>query len=63
MLQEQKKKKRDIPLRVNPYVLFHFRRAAFSSQLEAKVGSTLAKAAALRVDLNLDGTHAHPSYS
>ena len=33
--------------------LFHFRRAAFSSQLKAKVGSTLAKAAALRVNLNL----------
>jgi hypothetical protein len=49
--------------------LFHFRRAAFSSQLKAKVGSTLAKAAALRVNLNLDGapitsrTHTHPSHS
>jgi hypothetical protein len=29
--------------------LFHFHRAAFSSQLRAKVGSTLAKAAALRI--------------
>jgi hypothetical protein len=28
--------------------LFHFRREAFSVQLQAKVGSTLAKAAALR---------------
>ena len=46
--------------------LFHFRRAAFSSQLQAKVGITLAKAAALRVNLNIDGapitsrTHTHP---
>jgi hypothetical protein len=48
---------------------FHFRRAAFSAQLKAKVGSTLAKAAALRINLNIDGapftsrTHAHPSHS
>ena len=48
---------------------FHYRRAAFSSQLKSKVGSTLAKAAALRVNLNLDGTpitsrtHTHPSHS
>jgi hypothetical protein len=49
--------------------LLHFRRAAFSWQLRAKVGSTRAKAAALRVNLNLDGapitssTHTHPSHS
>ena len=49
--------------------LFHFRRAAFSSQLKTKVGSTLAKAAALRINLNIDGapitsrTHTHPSHS
>jgi hypothetical protein len=49
--------------------LFHFRRAAFSATLKAKVGSTLAKAAALRVNLNVDGvpitskTHTHPSHS
>ena len=49
--------------------LFHFRRAAFSAQLKAKVGSTLAKAAALRTNLNIDGapitsrTHTHPSHS
>jgi hypothetical protein len=34
--------------------LFHFRRAAFSSQLKSKVGSTLAKAAALRINIHLD---------
>jgi hypothetical protein len=49
--------------------LFHFRRAAFSANLKAKVGSTLAKAAALRITLNIDGapsisrTHTHPSHS
>ena len=49
--------------------LFHFRRAAFSPQLKAKVGSNLAKAAALRINLNIDGspitsrTHTHPSHS
>jgi hypothetical protein len=31
--------------------MFHFRRAAFSAQIRAKVGSTLAKAAALRIYL------------
>ena len=49
--------------------LFQIRRAAFSAQLKAKVGSTLAKAAALRVNLKIDGapitsrTHTHPSHS
>ena len=33
--------------------LFHFRRAAFSPQLKEKVVSTLAKAAALSVNLNI----------
>jgi hypothetical protein len=48
---------------------FHFRRAAFSSQLKARVGLALAKAAALRIMLNLDGapitskSHTHPSHS
>jgi len=47
---------------------FHFRRTAFSGTLKAKVGSTLAKAAALRILLNVDGvpitskTHTHPSH-
>jgi hypothetical protein len=49
--------------------LFHFHRAAFSSQLKAKVGCTLAKDAVLRLNLNIDGTpitsrtHTHPSHS
>jgi hypothetical protein len=48
---------------------FHYRRAAFSSQLKSKCGSILAKAAALRITLNIDGapivsqTHTHPSHS
>ena len=49
--------------------LFYYRRTAFSVQLCLKVGSTLAKTAALRVNLNIDGasitsrTHTHPSHS
>ena len=49
--------------------MFHYRRAAFSAHLKAKVDSTLAKAAALRINLNIDGapitsrTHTHPSHS
>ncbi len=49
--------------------VFHYRRAAFSSMLKRKVGLTLAKAAALRITLNLDGStiisksHTHPSHS
>jgi hypothetical protein len=35
--------------------LFHFRRAAFSSQFKAKVGNILAKAAALRITSILMG--------
>jgi hypothetical protein len=48
---------------------FHFRRAAFSSQLKAKMGSILAKASALRLIFNIDGStilsksHTHPSHS
>ena len=48
---------------------FHFRHAAFSSQLKSKVGHILAKAAALRIMLNIDGTpiasrsHTHPSHT
>jgi hypothetical protein len=36
--------------------LFHFHRTAFSTTLRSKVGSTLTKAAPLRVNLNIDGT-------
>jgi hypothetical protein len=45
--------------------LLHFLRSVFSS----KVGTTLAKVAALRINLNIDGapitsrTHTHPSHS
>jgi hypothetical protein len=48
---------------------YHLRRAAVSAQLKSKVGLALAKAAALRITLNLDGspiisrTHTHPSHS
>jgi hypothetical protein len=48
---------------------FHLRSAAFSSHLKSRVGNILAKAAALRITLNLDGTpkvsqtHTHPSHS
>jgi hypothetical protein len=48
---------------------FHYRRAAFSSQLKSKVGNILAKAAALRINLNIDGapiasrSHTQPSLS
>jgi hypothetical protein len=34
---------------------FHFRRATFAQHLKSKVGLALAKAAALRINLNLDG--------
>ena len=46
---------------------FHYRRAAVSSQLKSRVGNILAKAAALRITLNIDGapiaskSHTHPS--
>jgi hypothetical protein len=48
---------------------FHFRRAAFSAQIKGKVGLALAKAAALRINLNLDEapiaskSHTHPTHS
>jgi hypothetical protein len=49
--------------------LFHFRRSSFSTHLKGKVGSTLTKTAALRINLNIDGvsitpkTHTYPSHS
>ncbi len=48
---------------------FHFRRAVFAQQLKSRVGLALAKAAALRINLNLDGapivskSHTNPSHS
>ena len=48
---------------------FHFRRSAFSAMFNSKCGSLLAKASALRINLNLDGvpiasnSHTHPSHS
>ena len=48
---------------------FHVRRAAFAQQLKSRVGLALAKAAALRNNLNIDGapiisrTHTNPSHS
>ncbi len=48
---------------------FAFRHAAFLTQIQNKVGLALAKAAALRVNLNLDvapiasKSHTHPSHS
>ncbi len=48
---------------------FHFHRTVVLNQLKSKCGLLLAKAAALRVTLNLDGTpvasnsHTHPSHS
>jgi hypothetical protein len=49
--------------------LFHFLRAEFSAQPQTKVGSTLVRATALRINLHIDGapitsrTHTHPSHS
>jgi hypothetical protein len=48
---------------------FYYHRAAVSAQLKSKVGLALAKEAALRITLNVDGapiisrTHTHPSHS
>ena len=39
----------------NPGDQFHFLRAAFSSMFKSSVGNILAEAAALRINLNLDG--------
>ena len=48
---------------------FHFLCVVFSSMLKSRVSNILAKAAALRINLNLDGapiaskSHIHPSHS
>ncbi len=58
-----------VPLAQSTSGQFHFKRAAFSSNLKSKVGNILAKAAALRITLNVDGapvasrSHTHPSHS
>jgi hypothetical protein len=40
---------------------FHYRRAAFSSMFESRVGNILPKDTALRINLNLDGSLSHRS--
>ena len=58
-----------VPLAQSTRGQFHFKRAAFSSNLKSKVGNILAKTAALRITLNVDGapvpsrSHTHPSHS
>ena len=60
-----------VPLEQSTSGQFHFKRAAFSSQFRSKVGNILAKAAALRITLNVDDTpvtrhtrsHTHQSHS
>ena len=48
---------------------FHFKRAAFYNGIKSNVGLVLAKAAALRITLNLDGVpmparaYTHPSHN
>jgi hypothetical protein len=48
---------------------FHFRLAAFASQFKNRLGLALDRAAALRINLNIDGTpitsrtHTQPSHS
>jgi hypothetical protein len=48
---------------------FHYHRTVFSSILKSRVGNILAKAAALRINLNIDGSpiesksRTHPSHS
>ena len=48
---------------------FHYLRTVFSSMIKSRVGNILAKAADLRINLNLDGapivskSHTHPSHS
>jgi hypothetical protein len=57
------------PVQHNSGGLFTFKRVTFSAQLKTKVGSIPAKAATVRVNLNIDGTpitsrtHTHPSHS
>ena len=43
--------------------IFHFRRAAFAQQIKSRVGLALAKAAALRITLNLDWVSPHLNHT
>jgi hypothetical protein len=58
-----------VPLEQTTCGLFHYHRTAFSSMLKSRVGNTLVKTAALRINLNLDGapiaskSHTNPSHS
>jgi hypothetical protein len=67
---ERRKVKKNMFLkRKKKITIFHFRREALSWQLKSRVGLALAKAAALRVNLKIDGvpikskSHTHPLHS
>ena len=57
------------PPKPNSGGIFTYKRAAFLAQLKSEIGSSLAKTAAMRVNLNIDGapitsrSHTHPSHS
>ena len=57
------------PAQPNSGGIFTYKRETFLSQLKSKIGSSLAKTAAMCVNLNIDGapitsrSHTHPSHS
>ena len=57
------------PAQPNNGGIFTYKSAAFLPQLKSKIGSSLVEAAAMRVNLNIDGapitsrSHTHPSHS
>ena len=57
------------PAQPNSGGIFTYKRAAFLAHHQSKIGSSLSKAAAMRVNLNIDGapitsrSHTHPSHS
>ncbi len=67
-LQIQEFSFRNLPVATDQ---FHYRRAAFSSQIKSKVGNILVQATTLQITLNIDGdptmivskSHTHPSHS
>ncbi len=69
MTEKRKKCREHIQLAQSDRGQFHIRRAAFAQQLKNRVGLALAKAAALRITLNLYGapiiskSHTHLSHS